>query len=139
MPICVDASFVLRLVVIAEGSDRAAEAWREWTEEGRLILAPSLLQVEASNALRRYEAQGLLTRDEALSGLDLLLRLDIVMVQDPALSRRALELALEHDLPATHDAHYLALAERSGATFVTADRRLVRRVGETLPWVQELA
>lgn len=139
MPICVDASVVLRLVVDAEGSDRAAEAWSAWSAEGRLILAPSLLQIEASNALRRYEAQGWLTKDEALACLDQLLDFDIVMIQDPALSRRALELALEHDLPATYDAHYLALAERSGATLVTADRRLVRRIEDALPWVKELA
>ena len=33
------------------------------------------------------------------------------------------------------DAHYLALAQRLGAEFWTADRRLVQAVQATLPWV----
>ena len=37
-----------------------------------------------------------------------------------------------------YDAHYLALAERLGAEFWTADRRLQQAVGATLLWVRLL-
>ena len=38
-----------------------------------------------------------------------------------------------------HGAHYLALAEALGADLWTADLRLVKTVGEILPWVHRLA
>jgi predicted nucleic acid-binding protein len=42
------------------------------------------------------------------------------------LHRRALELAQSLSLPATYDAHYLAVAEDLQAELWTADRRLFR-------------
>lgn len=37
---------------------------------------------------------------------------------------------------ATYDAHYLALADQLGAEFWTTDRKLVRAVQPSLPWVR---
>jgi predicted nucleic acid-binding protein len=55
---------------------------------------------------------------------------------EAALHQRALDLAERFSLPAAYDAHYLALAEQLGAEFWTADRKLVRAVQSTLPWVR---
>jgi predicted nucleic acid-binding protein len=49
---------------------------------------------------------------------------------------RAMDLAERFSLPAVYDAHYLALAERLGGEFWTADRRLVEAVQGALPWVR---
>jgi alpha-galactosidase len=51
---------------------------------------------------------------------------------------RVFALAQRLALPAAHDAHYLALAERLGAEFWTADQRLVRAVQPQLSWVHGL-
>jgi len=44
-------------------------------------------------------------------------------------------LAEAHGLPATYDAHYLALAERLEAELWTADRRLYAAVQAAMPQV----
>jgi predicted nucleic acid-binding protein len=77
--------------------------------------------------------------EEGAEALEAALALDIALYGDADLHRRALELAQRFSLPATHDAHYLALAERLGAEFWTADRRLTRAVQVTLPWVHWIA
>jgi len=96
------------------------------------------LYYEVSNALRRYAAQGELLPEEAAEALEAALSLGITLYGDADLHRRALELAGRFSLSATYDAHYLALAERLGAAFWTADRRLTRMVQAALPWVHLL-
>jgi len=46
---------------------------------------------------------------------------------------RALEIASRLKLPATYDAHYLALVERLGVELVTADRRLFAAARRAFP------
>lgn len=68
--------------------------------------------------------------------LDIALRFEIATYEDADLRRRALKLAEALSLPATYDAHYLALAERLGAEFWTADRCLAQAAQKALPWVR---
>ena len=137
-PVCVDASFVIRLLESADPSSAAIRLWTGWHEAECPVVAPTLLYYEVTNALRRYVAQGELLPQEAAELLDVALRLDIALYGDAELHRRALKLAEILSLPAAYDAHYLALAERMGAEFWTADRRLVGMVQEAMPWVRLL-
>lgn len=105
---------------------------------GRRLVAPTLLYYEVANALHRYAVRGDLVPAEAQALLDLALCLDVDVVSDGGLHRRALQLADALALPAAYDAHYLALAERLGAEFWTADARLVLAVQDRLPWVHRL-
>jgi len=98
-----------------------------------------VLYYEISNALHRYVIHGRLSPAEVATLLDVALRLDIVLYGDADLHRRALRLAEALSLPTVYDAHYLALAERLGAEFWTADQRLVQAVRDALPWVNLLA
>lgn len=137
-PVCVDASFLLRLLLDNEPGSRADMLWETWHREGRQLVAPTLLYYEIANALHRYVAHGDLTSDEAEALLDLALQLEVELIGDAGLHRRALQLARAFSFPATYDAHYLALAERLGAEFWTADLRLLRAVQDRLPWVYGL-
>ncbi len=137
-PICVDASVVVRLVESTTPDSPAIRLWRGWYEDGRPIVAPSLLYYEVSNALHRYVVMGELLPEEATEALEAALRIEINMYFDADLHRRALHLAKSLSLSATYDAHYLALAERLGADFWTGDHRLVRAVQHALPWVHAL-
>jgi len=137
-PICVDASVVVRLVGSGAYESPVVQLWKEWHEAGRPLVAPTLLYYEVSNALRRYVADGELLPEEAAETLDAALGLDVALHGDGDLHRRALALAERLSLPAAYDAHYLALAERLGAEFWTADRRLIRAVQSALPWVHLL-
>ena len=137
-PVCVDASFVIRLLESADSHSSAIRLWIEWHEAGRPVVAPSLLYYEITNALHRYVVYGELLPEEAFELLEVALRLDITLYGDDDLHRRAWNLAKRLSLPATYDAHYLALAERLGAEFWTADKRLVRTVQKAISWVRLL-
>lgn len=66
--------------------------------------------------------------------VDTSIALKWVLVEDDS----ALALANQFNLSATYDAHYLALAERKGCEYWTADERLWNVVKTQLPWVRWL-
>jgi len=134
-PICVDASFVLELVISGGYRSSVVQLWSGWHETGRPVVAPAVLQYEVSRALARYVAQGELLPDEAAQALEAALGLGITPYDDAGLHRLALELAGRLSLPTANAAHYLALAERLGAEFWTTDRNLAQAVRRELPWV----
>ena len=137
-PICVDASFVIRLLESADSQSSALSLWREWHEDGRPVVAPSLLHYEITNALHRYVVHGELLAEEASELLELALKLDITLYGETDLHRRAFNLAKRLSLPAAYDAHYLALAEYLRAEFWTADKRLARSIQKVISWVRLL-
>ena len=136
--ICIDASIVVSLVTRGASGSAFTAAWRQWHQAGMKPVAPSLLMYEVVNALHRYVHHGMLLPEEANDALDAIVGLGIELRSDVELHPRALELAGKLGLAAAYDAHYLALAERLGAEFWTADRRLQQAVGATLPWVRLL-
>ena len=132
--VCVDANLVIRLVA-DPGDEAVLQLWERWDDEGRQPAAPALLYYEVTNALYRYRRMGLMSPASMRLALQAALSLPLRLYQDAGLHQRALDLAERFDLPATYDAHYLALAEQLGAEFWTADRRLVQAVQTDLPWV----
>ncbi len=111
------------------------QLWRRWRAEGRFIVAPALIFYEIVNALCRYVVAGYLMAEQAEEALEALLALGIHTESDEALHLRALQIAHRFGLPAAYDAHYLALAERPGAEFWTADRRLFQAVKDRWPGI----
>jgi predicted nucleic acid-binding protein len=134
--ICVDASLIVRLV--ADPADVSVhQLWERWSADNQRIAAPTLLFYEITNALYQYERHGLLTPASAQLAQGAALELPIDLYSSAGLHRRALELALRLSLPATYDAHYLALADELQAELWTADRRLVQAVSGSLSWVRQ--
>jgi predicted nucleic acid-binding protein len=136
--ICVDASAIVRMLTSGARDTPVVTLWREWHEARRTIVAPTLLYYEVSNALHRYVVHSELLSEEATEAMEAALALGITLYGDADLHRRALKLADRFALPATYDAHYLALAKMMGAEFWTADRRLVKAVSADLPWVHKV-
>jgi predicted nucleic acid-binding protein len=60
------------------------------------------------------------------------------LIPDDSLSERALSLSGELGLQQCYDSHYLALAEREGAEFWTADKKCWDAVQAKLPWAKWL-
>ncbi len=81
---------------------------------------------------------GVISETSATEGIRTLLALPITMFDDDSLHESAAMIAHQFSLPATYDAHYLALAQHLSCAFWTADRRLVRAVQPNLPWVRLL-
>lgn len=135
--ICVDAGLVIRLV--ADPADVSVHRlWEQWSIENQRIAAPTLLLNEVTNALYQYQRHGLLTRASTQLAQQAALALPIDLYGSPGLHRRALELAQRLLLPATYEAHYLAVAEELDAELWTADRRLAQAVSASLPWVRQV-
>jgi predicted nucleic acid-binding protein len=119
----VDASIAVKWVipeVLSEQADRV----RDHEDD---VLAPDLLLVEVANALGRKTAAREISAREADAAFDLVRRSGIELHATGPLLPRAMDVARRLGHP-VYDCVYLALAEREGAAFVTADQRLLRRL-----------
>jgi predicted nucleic acid-binding protein len=117
-----DASALVALLIDAGPDGR----WATDALTDAQIAAPSLLMFEASNIIRRHELAGVIGADQAaLAHTDML---DLAIEQWPyeVLASRTWEL--RHNL-SSYDGSYVALAELTGATLVTLDRRIARAPG----------
>jgi len=133
--ICIDANVVVGMVSIESPDSPYRQLWTKWEESEYKVVAPTLIYYEISNALHRLTIAGELLPEEASQAMEAALSLDITIYGDAAMHRRALNLASSLRLPATYDAHYLALSEQLSAQFWTADRRLFRAVQATFDWI----
>ena len=130
----VDASVAVRWVVAEPLSDEAVALL---TQKAKLV-APELLRLEASNALVRKFRLGTLPEALARAALTTLSgHLDaglLELVPDSELAPRAVELAIQLKHP-VYDCLYLALAERTGGVYVTADAVFVDKLAKS-PWAR---
>ena len=91
------------------------------------MTAPDLVYGEVANALLRYVRAGRLAAADADEAMRLILEVPLRVVSLRSLALDALMLSREIRLSA-YDATYVLLAEATGATLVTADRRLAAAV-----------
>lgn len=110
--ICVDASFVVRLVTSDSEESLFIVLWDQWQTGEYLIVAPTLFYYEITNALHRYVLAGQLQPEAAAQNLEDTLNLGITLYGDSLLHKRAFTLAKALNLSAAYDSHYLALAEQ---------------------------
>ena len=133
--VCIDANFVVGLLTDNTPESSFDRLWVQWQNSKYTPVAPALIYYEVSNAFYRLLLARQLLPALAGQALDEAWNLNITLYGDAELHRQALTLARSLRLPATYDAHYLALAQRLECEFWTADRRLVNSVQATLPWV----
>ena len=124
LPICVDASFVVKLVVPEPNSEKADGLWATWLDADIEIAAPDLLPYEVASAIRKQVHRGLMTLDAVAAALDRVLgpgrRMALVPPDD--LHARAWDLASQYSRPNLYDGYYVALAESLGCRLWTARR-----------------
>jgi predicted nucleic acid-binding protein len=136
--VCVDTNIVFRLITDRD-DDAVWQLWDRWRNEGRTVIAPSLLRYELTNAIYRLGRAQSFPRAEVLTLLNAGLSLEIVMHDDLDLHADAAEFAARFSQPAAYDAHFLALAARENVDFYTGDRKLWNAVRHQLPWVHLVA
>lgn len=136
--VVVDASFLIKLWIQEEFSDRAFQISTEWSRSRIPRFAPSIVDYEIVSALNQKQLRGSISADEAEAILELALEepLNLVRIQD--LHRDALRLARRLGLRSTYDAHYLALADDLDCELWTADERLYNSVRERFPLIHWL-
>jgi predicted nucleic acid-binding protein len=137
MKAAVDANLVAALVLPLPYSQQATRSVTEWKQAGVELVAPLLLEYELSAVLRKAVVAGWLTTELAAEAMAEILALNIGCVP-PTLEHheRALGLAERLGHSKTYDAHYLTVAEQTGAALWTADARLVSAARQAgIPWV----
>ena len=130
-----DASVVVDWV--APGADPVSPALAvldRLVSSGAELLAPRLLLHEVSNALLTGVRRKRWTGHAADTAYALLRELPVRLVDEPADLDRAWELARRYDDHPVYDMVYVALAERSQTTLITAGEPL-RRCLVGLRWV----
>jgi len=127
--VCLDASFVVRMLESDTPDAPALRWWRRGHTQGWVFVAPILLPFEVTNALYRYVRHDLATLEIAQALIAQMLNLGIRLYADPGLHQEALTLAHDLNLSVAYDAHYLVLARRLGGELWTADHRLAHAAG----------
>jgi len=134
--VVVDANIAIKWVLIETDSEIAKAMLAEWKTKKMVIYVPTLLTYEVTNILYREVRAGRITSQTAIYGITTILRaVSPVYSRNSALNLRAMDLAKHFGLPATYDAHYLALAERKDCSFWTADARMWKVVKDQFDWV----
>lgn len=136
--VVVDTSIAIKWAIKEEDSHLALSLLNEWQDKDIIILAPTLLAYEATNALHKQIRKGKLPFEDAQRALHEII-FDIVsftFLDDASLNIRALQLAQQFSLPATYDAHYLALPESKRCELWTADTRMWNSLRGKLAWVR---
>lgn len=135
---CVDAGIVLKLVLNGPDSPKAEALWLFWAQNGYRPIAPSLFPYEITAVLRKAIRQNWVSAERGEQALQQALAFGVRLYTFPGIHERALALSLQFNRPSTYDEHYLALAEKMGVEFWTADERLYNAVHDRLTWVRWL-
>jgi predicted nucleic acid-binding protein len=117
-----DASALVALLLDAGPDGR----WATDLLSGADIAAPSLVMFETANIIRRLELAGSVSADQAAQAHADLLDLAVEQWAYELLAARAWELRRNLS---SYDAGYVAVAEHTGATLVTLDRRIAGAPG----------
>ena len=121
----IDASIAVKWVVEEDGT-AAALSLRNQAK----LIAPELLVAECANVLWKKVRSNELSKDEALLAARLLQGADLELLPTRSLLEAATLIAVELDHPA-YDCLYVALATARNCAFVTADERLLRKIGQS--------
>jgi predicted nucleic acid-binding protein len=119
----VDASVVVELLLRGEQSGRA---WQHFLRPGESWHAPSLIDLEVLQTLRRAQLHGDLTAHRADEAVADLRDLHLLRYPPPPFLDRIWEL--RHSVN-TYDAAYVALAEELDCALLTLDARLAKSHG----------
>lgn len=119
----------MKLFVEEEGATDAEELFAALEgSEPSLIAAPDLLFPECANVFRSRVLRRLMSAEAAREAFGALRSLPLQVVPVGEFSEEALDLALRFDL-SVYDGCYAALARRLGAPLITADKRLLKKLG----------
>ncbi len=133
--ICVDASFIVRLLVPDSYSEEAERQWTNWLQAETRIITATLILFEVSATFRRMVYQKKLSPERGDEAFYTFSRTNILVSHDHLLHTRAWQLAKQFNQPRTYDMTYVALAEQNNCPFWTADEKLYNSVRHQLQWV----
>ena len=133
-----DSGIFIATVLVETYSQQAEQLVRTWREQAVQVAVPMLFRYEIVAVMRKSVYRGHFSTEQAVKGRDALLEYPVQLFLDDSLLKRGFELATQFSRPTAYDAQYLAVAERLGCEFWTADERLFNTLKIILPWVKWL-
>ena len=137
MKYVVDSSVAIKWVLPETDSDKATLLFQEYQQGLHELLAPDVFPVESGHAITRAERQKRITVGAGWTLWNSIMADAPVLLPYLPLMRRAFEIS-SHLRIGIYDCLYVALAEREGCEFVTADNRLVNNLQPTFPFIVPL-
>ena len=134
--IVIDASLVVKLLVIEQFSAQAMRLANSWNARGIRLAAPDFIHAEVISALYKKIPAQIISGYIAKTLMVRFYQMGIELHPSDWLHNRAIDLALELRQRMPYDSHYLALAESLNCDFWTADRPLYRAAQPHHPRVQ---
>jgi len=133
--VVIDASFLLKLFLPGEESDRAEGHLESWINNSVDITAPHLIVFEVGSVLRNKVVRGILTNSEAAKLLDALRSLDISIVYTQDLLSVAWDVGATLNTANLYDCFYIGLSTLLGAPLWTADKKLYNSARQKYPGI----
>jgi predicted nucleic acid-binding protein len=131
----VDVSVAIKWFV----AETLRENARLLLKDRQRLIAPTFMAIELANVAWKKSIRGEIDKDQALLIADRIMQPAFItdFIDDSVLRIRALEIALNWKHP-VYDCLYIACAEETDATLVTADDRLVRLLSSRSPTVRHV-
>ena len=129
----IDASFLLKLFLPEERSDKAHAMWSSWIEDSVEVVAPTLIMFEAASVIRNKLHRKLINETDASEIIERMRRIEMTLVYTDELLESAWKIALRLKVPVLYDCFYLALAQLLNAPLWTADEKLYRTASNLRP------
>jgi len=133
-----DSSVAFKWEVAEADSDKAIRLRDEARQGLHEFLALDVFPIEVAHAVTRAERQGRLTPAEGAIALAIFLGDLPTFYPSLGLLPRAYVISSSVRI-GIYDCLYVALAEREGCSFVTADARLVANLAVRFPFIVELS
>jgi predicted nucleic acid-binding protein len=138
MKYVLDASVALKWVLTEADSAKAVSLRDDFRKQLHEFLAPDVFPVEVAHALTRAERRGLLKPPHAIRLLADILSSPIPLHPYLPLLSRAVAISSAMRC-GVYDCLHIALAEREGCEFLTADDKLVKNLGPQFPFLVSLS
>lgn len=137
--VILDASVALKVLLREGGFEEVERQFRLWDERGIEICVPVFFFSEVMNVIRTRVYRNLLSESEGDQVFEVFKLLPALPLATTLPFQEAWDFAKLRHLAQTYDAEYLALAQREGCEFWTADRNLLNALGTARPiWIQAI-
>jgi predicted nucleic acid-binding protein len=122
-----DSSVIAKWFIPETDNEKALLLKEKFTDNTISIAIPILLFYEINNILKTTTQSLRIDINEAIETYKAFLKLNFVAYSSEFLMISAIELALKFNI-SSYDASYIALAEYLQVIFLTADRKLLKKV-----------
>jgi len=138
MKYVLDASVAFKWEVPEPDSNKANRLRDDFRNAVHELLAPDFYPQELAHALTRAERQGRIAVGQAAIFWAEAMTTPPVLLPVTSLTPRAIDISSSLRI-GVYDCLYLALAEREGCEFITADDKLVKNLQGQFPFVVPLS